>query len=306
MTRPGNPSTEIIGLNKQAPPLEPDMTTHEQSSAKGYDPLYAAFDSPLMRQLRQEAYGEDIGQHSWVTADEFRSDLGRLSLTTSSRLLDVGCGPCGPLVFAVKSTGCIGTGLDVSESAIVSGRARASAAGVQDRVALLEADLNLPIRFEGSSFDAAISLDVVVHLRNRKALLHEMARLLVPNGRLLLTDAGVITGPISNEEVERRSVNGYTQFVPPGVNEELLKAAGFRLSDQQDRTGSVVFNASGRLRAMLAHRADVEAVDGKAAFARKQSYLETVVALSERRALSRIMYFAELAVDRHAPVAAPD
>ena len=51
------------------------MTTPEQSSAKSYDPLYAAFDSPLMRQLRQEAYGEDIGQHSWVTADEFRSDI---------------------------------------------------------------------------------------------------------------------------------------------------------------------------------------------------------------------------------------
>jgi cyclopropane fatty-acyl-phospholipid synthase-like methyltransferase len=76
----------------------------------------------------------------------------------------------GHLVFAVKSTGCMGTGLDVSASAIGSGRARASAAGVQDRVALLEADLNLPIPFGGSSFDAAISLDVVVHFRNRKAL----------------------------------------------------------------------------------------------------------------------------------------
>src|ERR1700760_1443947 len=98
--------------NEQAVPLELRMTAPEQSSAKDYDPLYAAFDSPLTRQLRQEAYEEDIGQHSWVTADEFRFDIGRLSLTTSSRLLDVGCGPCGPLVLAVKSTGCMGTGLD--------------------------------------------------------------------------------------------------------------------------------------------------------------------------------------------------
>jgi SAM-dependent methyltransferase len=138
-------------------PLKPYMTAAERCSAKGYDPLYAAFDSPLMRQLRQEAYGEDIGQHSWVTADEFRSDIDRLSLTTSSRLLDLGCGPAGPLVFAVKSTGCMGAGLDVSAPAIGSGRARASAAGVQDRVALLEADLNLPIPLDDSSFDAAIS-----------------------------------------------------------------------------------------------------------------------------------------------------
>jgi hypothetical protein len=85
------------------------------------------------------------------------------------------------------------------------------------------------------------------------------------------------------------------QFVPPGVNEELLEAAGFRLIDQEDRRGSVVFNARGRLRAMLAHRAEVEAAGGKEAFARQQRYLETVVALSEQRALSRIMYFTELA-----------
>jgi hypothetical protein len=31
------------------------------SKAQGYDSTYREFDSPLMRQLRQEAYGEDIG-----------------------------------------------------------------------------------------------------------------------------------------------------------------------------------------------------------------------------------------------------
>jgi hypothetical protein len=46
---------------------------------------------------------------------------------------------------------------------------------------------------------------------------------------------------------------------------------------------------------MLAHRTEIEGSDGKEAFARQQRYVETVVALSERRALSRIMYFAELA-----------
>jgi SAM-dependent methyltransferase len=265
----------------------------KMSKSEVYDSLYATFDSPLSKQLRQEAYGEDVGQHSWLTADELRSDVARLSLTVSSRLLDVGCGPCGPLVFAVKSTGCRGTGLDVSASAIDSGRARALAAGVQDRVALVEADLDLPSPFADSSFDAVICLDVIVHLRSRKALFDEMARLLVPSGKFLLTDASVITGPISNEELARRSVNGYTQFVPPAINEKLLEAAGFRLIDRQDRTGSVVLIASGRLKALLTHRAEIEAANGHHAFVRQQRYAETVIALSERRALSRIMYFAE-------------
>ena len=51
----------------------------EPSHVKNYEPLYAAFDSPLMQQLRREAYGEDIGQHSWVTADELRADIARLA-----------------------------------------------------------------------------------------------------------------------------------------------------------------------------------------------------------------------------------
>jgi SAM-dependent methyltransferase len=97
------------------------MTTPEDRQATGYDPLYAAFDSPLMQQVRREAYGEDIGQHSWVTPDELRSDIARVALTASSRLLDLGCGPGGPLVFAVRSTGCRGTGVDASVTALPRG-----------------------------------------------------------------------------------------------------------------------------------------------------------------------------------------
>jgi len=93
-----------------------------------------------------------------------------------------------------------------------------------------------------------------------------MARLLEPGGRLVLTDAAVVTGPVSNGEIERRSANGYTQFVPAGVNEGLLEAAGFRLIGREDRTDSVVLNASGRLKAMHAHRSEIEAADGIDAF----------------------------------------
>ena len=87
-----------------------------ESTSKPYDALYGEFDSPLMRRFRCEAYGEDIGQHSWVSAAELRADIRRLGLTSSQCCLDLGCGPCGPLTFILRSTGCRATGLDISSA----------------------------------------------------------------------------------------------------------------------------------------------------------------------------------------------
>ena len=64
------------------------MSDERESRAKGYDRLYEEFDSPLMRRMRLEAYDEDIGQHSWVTAEELAKDILLLGLSSGSRLLD--------------------------------------------------------------------------------------------------------------------------------------------------------------------------------------------------------------------------
>lgn len=246
-----------------------------------------------MRQLRVEAYGEDIGQHSWVTAEELRGDISRLQLSHSSRLLDLGCGPCGPLTFVLRSVGCHGTGTELSALALGAGRARALALGVDHVLTLREADLNDPLPFPNGSFDAAMSLDVVLHLRDRAAMFREVARILIPRGRFLFTDGGVVTGAISGEEVSRRSVNGFTQFAAPGFNERMLERAGFRLLDGEDRTAGALESATGRQAARLAHREELEQLEGLSEFERQQQYLEVVIETSRRGAVSRTMYLAE-------------
>ncbi len=187
------------------------------TQARGYESFYEAFDTPLMRRLREEAYGEDIGQHSWVTAAELGEDIPRLALSRASRLLDVGCGPCGPLTYIVRRVGCPATGLDLSAAALAAGRARAARLGVSESIDLHEADLNEPFPLADRSFDCAVSLDVVVHVRDRAALFRQTARVLGCGGRFLFTDAGVVTGPVSDEEIRLRSVHGYTQVHASGV-----------------------------------------------------------------------------------------
>src|SRR5689334_23967094 len=116
--------------------------------------------------------------------------------------------------------------------------------GVSHLIELREADLNEPIPFPSASFDAAMSLDVVLHLRDRAAFFREVARVLKPAGRFLFTDAGVVTGSISDEEVRLRSVHGFTQLSAPSFNERVLERAGLRLLESEDRTASVLKNAT--------------------------------------------------------------
>lgn len=264
-----------------------------ESTTGDYGAFYEQFDSPTMRRVRAEAYGEDIGQHSWVTADDLRADVARLKLDASSALLDLGCGPCGPLTFVLAAERCRGTGVELSASALAIGRARADSLGVQNLLSVRQADLNERLPFDTASFDAVMSLDVVLHLRDRLRLFDEVARVVRRGGRFLFTDACVLRGTISSEEVRRRSMYGYTQFSAPGVNERLLDAAGLRLIETEDRTASLLRNARGRLTAIATHGEELEHLLGRAAVAAQVENLETVVELAERQALSRVMYLAQ-------------
>ncbi len=269
------------------------MDDSQHDPPRGYDALYAEFDTPLARRLRQGAYGRDIGQHSWASAAEVAEDGARLRLSAESRLLDLGCGPGGPLVFLAAETGCTAVGLDRSALAIASACGRAAEAGLGERVVCEVADLDTQLRYPDASFTAVLAIDVVLHLRDRDAALREVARVLARGGRFLFTDAGVLTGAVSDRERERRAIHGRTVLASPGTNERALAGAGLRLLESADRTAGLSAQARGRLAARAGLRAEVENAEGPARFAEQTRYLETVVELAERGALSRWMYLAE-------------
>ncbi|MGE0555539.1 MAG: cyclopropane-fatty-acyl-phospholipid synthase family protein [Gemmatimonadales bacterium] len=259
----------------------------------GYDAVYREFDSPLWRRIRRHAYGEDIGQHSWTSAAELRDDLSRLGLRPGRRLLDCGCGPGGALVFLIAESGCEGVGLDRSRVAVELAGARAAAAGLTDRFEARVADLDAPLPSDLVDLDAVVAIDVVIHLRHSERFFAEVATRLRTGGRFLVVDAGVRTGPVTAEEWARRSLHGPTRMVEPGENERLLAGAGLRLVEIEDRTAQVARAARGRLDAYRHHRAELEASWGREQLEGQLAYLETVLALSERRAVSRFAYLTE-------------
>jgi SAM-dependent methyltransferase len=132
-----------------------------------------------------------------------------------------------------------------------------------------------------------------LHTRNQHEVFREIRRVLKPGGRLLFTDAAVLTGAISNESVRLRSSQGFTQITSRGFNERLLTDAGLRVAATEDRTASVVTAAKGRLLARQHHRAELERIEGASHFDTYQRYLEETAKLASDASLSRIMYLCE-------------
>jgi hypothetical protein len=110
---------------------------------------------------------------------------------------------------------------------------------------------------------------------------------------VLFTDAMVITGTVSHEEIATRSSIGYYLFVPPGENERLLAAAGFAVLSVEDVTQNAADVARRWHDARARQRDALVAREGEANFDGLQRFLLCVHTLSVEHRLSRYAYLAE-------------
>src|SRR3981081_1430084 len=100
----------------------------------GYDNANLGnFQSELYSQIRHEAFGEDIGQNSWLTSDEQDRFLEGLNLCPGKALLDVACGAVGAALRIAATTGCSVVGLDLHEQAVTTASALAAQRGLAER-----------------------------------------------------------------------------------------------------------------------------------------------------------------------------
>lgn len=255
-----------------------------------YDNSYDRFSADVQRAVRAETYGEDIGQSSWMTADELRRHIAFLDLKPSDEVLEIGSGSGGPALFLAQAAGCRVTGLDINEFGIKNSVDLASQRGLESKVEFRLADASQPLEFEQNTFDAIICNDAICHIAGRLEALKEWHRVLRPDGRMLFTDALVITGAVSHEEIASRSSVGNYFFVPGGENERLIKKAGFELIRSDDLTAAATSVAKRWHDARLRHRAEIISIEGEANFDGLQDFLRCVHRLCGENRLSRFAY----------------
>ncbi|HEV8003677.1 MAG TPA: methyltransferase domain-containing protein [Planctomycetaceae bacterium] len=262
------------------------------SSVDLYGTAYGNFATRAVEEVRQATYGEDFGQSSWVTAEEYRRFLRMLGLRAREQILDVGCGSGGPALFLARETGCRVTGVDLSEAGIRAGEMLVQKLGMQAAVTFHRADVCEPLPFPAGQFDALVCLDVLCHLRDRGRLFKEWYRVLASGGRVLVTDPVVVTGSVSRDESAVRSSTGYFEFWPPGTNEGLLREAGFELEPTLDETENEAAVSQRWHDAREKRSLELTRLEGKETFTRLQRFLATVHQLCAERRLSRHVYVA--------------
>ena len=257
-----------------------------------YNSTYGNFKEQVLAAVRQETYGEDIGQNSWITTDEYDIFYSWLDLSRGDAVLEIASGSGGPALYLAKKFGCQITGLDINEEGIKTANQHAVDENIANATFQL-VDVNLGLPFENETFDAIMCMDSMNHFRDRLGYLREWQRVLKPGRRALFTDPVVITGPVSNEELAARSSIGYFLFVPLDVTRGLIEQAGFKLLRCEDVTGNIEVTSGRWHAARQRHRADLIQIEGAERFEGLQKFLSTVHGLTSERRLSRFVFLVE-------------
>ncbi|MGA2514236.1 MAG: class I SAM-dependent methyltransferase [Candidatus Limnocylindrales bacterium] len=102
------------------------------------------------------------------------------------RVLDAGCGD-GALACAAAALGAIVTGVDPDPSMLAAARSRVEGKGIA--ATFIEGSLE-SLTFQDSSFDVVVAVTVLCFVGDAAGAMREIARVLRPNGRLVIGELG--------------------------------------------------------------------------------------------------------------------
>jgi len=137
----------------------------------------------------QKQFNRQANEYARTTqAKDVRAMAGLVRLTKtndSSQTLDVACGP-GRLTMAFANQAKRATGLDVTDNLLGIGRAEARKLGIDNIEFTNGSALDLP--FEDDTFDTVSCRAAFHHFSEPEQVLKEMARVLKPQGEILIAD----------------------------------------------------------------------------------------------------------------------
>jgi SAM-dependent methyltransferase len=159
----------------------------------------------------------------------------RLNPPPDATILDAGCGSCAKSVLLAER-GFRVVATDFSATALELGAQVVASRGLTDRVTLRQGNL-LELPFADGEFRYALCWGVIMHVPHVQQALSELARVLAPNGTLILSEVNMY----SAQAVGLRSLKkvlgkgrGRVVRVPAGLETSEETPQGMLLTRQTD------------------------------------------------------------------------
>ncbi len=119
--------------------------------------------------------------------------VSRMDVGPEDAVLDVATGTASVAIELARRSGCRVVGLDQSGEMLAEGRNRVDAAGLGDRIELVQGEAErLP--YANASFDGLTFTYLLRYVRNPLATLNELARVVRPGGTIAMLEFGLPRG----------------------------------------------------------------------------------------------------------------
>ena len=103
-------------------------------------------------------------------------------------VVDAGCGVGGTAIHLARTRGCKVTGVNLNRMQLDVAREKARDAGLNDRVGFEHADCSMSLPFADDSIDVVVNIESACHYTDRERFLHEVRRILKPEGMIVAMD----------------------------------------------------------------------------------------------------------------------
>lgn len=162
----------------------------ERDWATDFSEAFTAPASAVQSRIWTEVYGDDfpvgLDTFSYLTSSELERASDELCVPAGGLLADLACGRGGPGLWLASRCHARLVGVDIAGPGLAAARLRATSLGLDTMAEFREGSLEATGLPTGS-LDGAVSFDALLFSPDKAAAILEMARVLKPGARLVMT-----------------------------------------------------------------------------------------------------------------------